>query len=52
MFIVNIEKKKKNMKINSKEIKRRIFINGNNCHIEFPRTKDGDTSLLATLFIA
>jgi len=40
------------MKVNNKEIKRRTFINGNNCHIEFPRTKDDDTSLLAALFIA
>jgi len=37
MLIVDIEKKKKkNMKVNNKnnkEIKRRTFIDGNNCHL-------------------
>jgi len=54
MFIVDIEKKKKkkNMKVNNKKIKRRTFINGNNCYIEFPRTKDDEICLVAALFIA
>jgi len=30
----------------------RTFIQRNNCHKEFPRTKDDSTSLMAPLFIA
>jgi len=43
MFIVDIEIKKKNMKVNNKNNKSKkikTLINGNNCHKEFPRTKD------------
>jgi len=38
MFIVDIEKKKK-IEVNNDKIKR-TFIQRNNCHLEFSRTKD------------
>jgi len=55
MFIVDIEKKKKKkkkkIKVN-KKIERRTFIQRNNYHLEFPRTKDENICLLAAIFIA